>query len=305
MSLNGPIFGRIVSWFVACLCLIAYITPRRVWLFMGRRMGMLTYRLLRRHRDIAERNIRFAIGDQVSEEEITPLIKRHFQQAGMAIFDGMISPSYKYTGIEPLLKRLSFEGLEHLEEAKAQGKSILLLNAHFGMVEYANLLYTHLTGRKLNFILRRFDNPYLQKVLFSHNERFGIKLFPKQTGLRPVTRNLLRGEDLIIFPDQASNLKEGINSTIFGRDAITLSLLPALALKLKSPILPMFMFRQDDDPVKHKLIFFPPIIPTEGDTIESLTQRQNDAIEKAVRMQPDHWLWLHRRWKEETPKMYK
>ncbi len=66
----------------------------------------------------------------------------------------------------------------------------------------------------------------------------------------------------------------------------------------------MFIFRQPDN-VSHKLVFFPPIIATEEDTIETLTQKQNDAIEKAVRQQPDHWLWLHRRWKEDFPEMYK
>ena len=137
----------------------------------------------------------------------------------------------------------------------------------------------------------------------AHNNKFGINLLYKQNGLRPAMKNVVKGQDLVIFPDQRSNLKEGVVSSIFGKKATTLSILPQLAIKLGCPILPMFIFRQDDH-VSQKLVFFPPIIASPDSTVEEITQLQNDAIEKAVRMAPDHWLWLHRRWKEDFPEIY-
>ncbi len=244
------------------------------------------------------------MGDVLSDKEQQQIIHKNFQVLGMCVFDAFRCPGFTISGLEKFSKNISYEGLEHLEKAQKQDKAILLLNAHFGMVEFANLFYTQKTGRKLNFILRRFDNQHLQKVMTAHNKKFGINLLYKQNGLRRAMKNLLKGEDLIIFPDQRSNLKEGVISSIFGKKSTTLSLLPSLAIKLGAPILPMFIFRQPDN-VSHKLVFFEPIIPTEQDTIETLTQKQNDAIAKAVRQQPDHWLWLHRRWKEDFPEMYK
>lgn len=76
MNINGPIIGRIISWFAALLCAVAAILPIRLWLFFGRVMGMATYFLLGKHKDIAIRNLNFAFDNSLSEDEITQLLKK-------------------------------------------------------------------------------------------------------------------------------------------------------------------------------------------------------------------------------------
>lgn len=304
MNINKSIFARIVQVLAFLLCTLAFIMPHRLWLFFGSVLGRLAHLILKKHRQYALANIKFALGNEYSEEEQKRIVKDSFILLGVSVFDGLRCPGFAISGLERNEKNISFEGWEHFETARNTGKGILLLNGHFGLPELANLYYAKHTGRRLNFILRRFDNQHLQKVVTAHNKKFGIRHLYKQNGLRPAMKNVMKGEDLIIFPDQSSNLKEGINSTLFNKPSITLSLLPALAMKLGCPILPMFIFRQKDR-TKNKIVFFPPIIAKEGDTLESLTQQQNDAIEKAIRMMPEQWLWLHRRWKEDNREMYK
>jgi len=305
MNINNTVFSRLVQALVFLTCVVAFIMPYRLWVWMGSLLGRLLYYILKKHRQYGLTNINFALGKEYSEQQQKAIIKKSFSLLGMTLFEALRCPGYVISGLERNQKNISFEGWEHFEKARATGKGILLLNAHFGMTELANLYYVKHTGRKLNFILRRFDNEHLQKVILAHNKKFGINHLYKQNGLRPAIKNVLKGEDLIIFPDQSSNLKEGINSTLFNKPSVTLSIMPAIAMKLGSPILPMFIFRQDDDPIKHKIVFFPPIIASEGDTIETLTQQQNDAIERAIRIKPEQWLWLHRRWKQDNPSLYK
>ncbi len=304
MNINNPFFSRIVQGLAYLLCTLAVIMPRKIWFFLGGRLGWFCHLVLKRHRRYALTNIQYALGDSLSKQEQKKIVKKSFILLGISLLEGLRCPRATMSSLEKDEKYIDFEGWEHFETAQQTGKGILLLNAHFGLPELANLYYTKKTGRKLNFIMRRFDNQHLEKVMTAHSKRAGIRYLHKQNGLRPAMRNIMKGEDLIIFPDQCSNLKEGIHSTIFGKPAVTLSLLPALAMKLGSPILPMFIFRQDDL-LHHKIVFFPPIIAKEGDSIEELTQQQNDAIEKAIRMQPEQWLWLHRRWKEDKPELYK
>lgn len=304
MNINNAVFSRIVQGVVFLTCAVAFIMPHRLWVWLGSLLGRLLYHTLKKHRQYALTNINFALGSELSPEKQQEIIKKSFTLLGMSVFEALRCPGFVVSGLERNSKNISFEGMEHFEQAKATGKGILLLNGHFGMTELANLYYVRQTGRKLNFILRRFDNQHLQKVILAHNKKFGINHLYKQNGLRPAMKNLMKGEDLIIFPDQSSNLKEGVNSTLFNRPSVTLSIMPAIAMKVGCPILPMFIFRQDD-PIKHKIVFFPPIIPGEDDTIETLTQKQNDAIERAVRMKPEQWLWLHRRWKQDNPALYK
>ncbi len=304
MNINNAIFSRFVQGLVFLACTIAFIMPHRLWVWLGSLVGRLLYHVFKKHRKIALTNINFALGDTYSAKEQQEIVRKSFTLLGMSVFEGLRCPGFAVSGLERNDKNISFEGWEHFEKARATGKGILLLNGHFGMTELANLYYVKHTGRKLNFILRRFDNEHLQNVLLAHNKKFGINHLYKQNGLRPAMKNVMKGEDLIIFPDQSSNLKEGINSTLFNKPSVTLSIMPALAMKLGSPILPMFIFRQDD-PIKHKIVFFPPIIATKEDTIETLTQQQNNAIEQAIRIKPEQWLWLHRRWKQDNPSLYK
>lgn len=304
MNINNTVFSRLVQAGVFLTCTVAFILPHRLWVWMGSLLGRFLYYVLKSHRQYALTNIDFALGNTYSKEERQQIIKKSFTLLGMTVFEGLRCPGFAISGLDKNDKNISFDGWENFEKAKATGKGILLLNGHFGMTELANLYYVKHTGRKLNFILRRFDNEHLQKLLLAHNKKFGINHLYKQNGLRPAMKNVMKGEDLIIFPDQSSNLKEGVSSTLFNRPSITLSIMPALAMKLGSPILPMFIFRQDD-PIKHKIVFFPPIIAEQGDTLESLTQKQNDALEKAIRMKPEQWLWLHRRWKADNPSLYK
>ena len=70
------------------------------------------------------------------------------------------------------------------------------------------------------------------------------------------------------------------------------------------PVLPVFVFRSGTT-TKHVVRVFPalelePEPESDAETAAVLRRnvaRMNDAIERAVRLAPDHWLWPHRRWK--------
>ena len=52
------------------------------------------------------------------------------------------------------------------------------------------------------------------------------------------------------------------------------------------------------------MIYEHPIEPPRGDgadAIREFTQRCTDVLEMYVRRHPELWLWMHRRWREETP----
>jgi len=60
-----------------------------------------------------------------------------------------------------------------------------------------------------------------------------------------------------------------------------------------------FIVREDLS--RHRVILEAPFLPVPGASNEAeslrLTQEYTSLLEKYVRERPDHWLWLHRRWK--------
>jgi KDO2-lipid IV(A) lauroyltransferase len=66
----------------------------------------------------------------------------------------------------------------------------------------------------------------------------------------------------------------------------------------------MFVIRGPDRST-HELTFLPELIYDREEDVQTITQRQNDIIETMIRRHPDHWLWMHRRWKTEYPEIYR
>jgi Kdo2-lipid IVA lauroyltransferase/acyltransferase len=67
------------------------------------------------------------------------------------------------------------------------------------------------------------------------------------------------------------------------------------------PILMGFPERRGDG--ERELTILPPLWPRTdvSDPVAELTTRHVALLEARVREHPDHWLWLHRRWKTAPP----
>lgn len=271
-------------------------------LVAGRLMGVAACRLLSRHRQIAVANLKFAFKDEKSPAEIQRLAYQNFQQWGMIAFEW--ARSYRVGRSEPgrFPFRVRVRGLTHLQAARRKSDAVLLLSAHFGNWEYGHYYY----GRHihtLNFIVRRIDNPFLESCRVANNNHFGVNILYKEVGLKAAIKNLRNGQDLVIFADQKANPREGVAGRFFGRNSTSIPLVGSFAKKFQLPIVPMFVVRRGNS-ATHELTFLPELEYSPGDGVKQITQHQNDIIEKMIRRHPDHWLWMHRRWKTEYPEIY-
>lgn len=281
---------------------LSRMLPLKTWVLMGRCTGHLFYLLGFRHRRIALRNLRFALGSDIEEKEISAIARNNFVQFAMIAQEWIRLPNLD---TEELKGLIYVEGQENLIAAKKKNRSIILLGAHFGNWEYAHLFYST-TVNRLNFIVRAIDNPFIEKERVAYNQHAGVRILYKENGLRPAIKNLKKGEDLVIFADQRPRAREGTMCQFFGRNASTLTLVPALAKKFHVPVVPMFIIRCKDL-VHHRIIFFPELkIEYDGkkQSIREGAQLQNDMIEKVIRSYPDHWVWIHKRWRREYPYLY-
>ncbi len=278
-------------------------TPPSVGLSIGRALGRMACAADAQHRNIARRNMRFALGDSYDDREINRLVYQNFAQWGMIAYEWGRMRCYDRYPRGRLPVPVAVTGEEHLQKAKAKSQAVLLLSAHFGNWEYGHLHYAA-TINPLNFIVRRIDHAYAEKYRVAYNQHHGVNILYKEKGLKPAIRQLKKGEDLVIFVDQRAKAKEGITCRFFGKQTKTLPIVAALAKKYNYPIVPMFVVRQANW-ASHEIVFLPELTYDQSDTVETIAQRQNDVIESMIRKHPDHWLWIHKKWKKEYPEIYK
>ena len=300
---NEPNIGHRIIYIIMMLFYgVSRIMRIKAWLFLGRCFGLLFYIADSRHRRFALTNLRFAYGNEKKEKDLERLVRKNFQQFGMIGFEWIRLIGLTRKRLDKLKRRIRVEGVEHLNNAKKKNRSVILLSAHFGNWEYAHVYFAD-TFNRLNFIVRKVDNPLIEKLRLEYNQRFGVNILYKENGLRTAIKNLEKGEDLVIFSDRKATLEEGIPCRFFGHKTSTLPLIYALADRYKIPIVPMFIFR-DKDMKNHRLVFFPELKIEGLDRTEG-SQCQNNIIEMAIRKNPAQWLWIHRKWKSDHPELYK
>jgi len=306
MQLHYTKIDRLVYILCCSYHLVGRGIPFRTWLGIGRRLGGLAYRYDQRHRRIVHRNLYLAYHDKKDRAAIRSLARQNFEQWGMIAQELALLKHRPEWLATHLTKVIEVEGREHLDAARQKAQAVILIGAHFGNWEFAHLYYARHIHR-LNFIVRRIDNPLLEKLRVEYNGAFGVNILYKERGLRDAIKKIKAGEDLVIFADQNANSKEGIPCRFFGHRTLTLSIAPALAQKFGAALVPMYAVRTQDR-MRHRLIFGPELPLTSANTrldVETLAQHQNDRIEGFIRQHPDHWLWLHRKWKTDFPEMYR
>ncbi len=277
--------------------------PMKTWLMIGSFFGRLFYNLDFPHRKISKRNLQFAFRNEKDQDEIRNIARKSLEQLGMTGNEWVL---LRDMNRETLNEIIRVEGKEHLDAAKKKSRSVILLGAHFGNWEYAHAYYASRINA-LNFIVRSIDNPFLERERVLNNQRFGVRILYKENGLRQGLKRLKKGEDLVIFADRKQTFARDIPCRFFGRETSTMTLVPMLARKYRIPVVPMFIVRCDDL-IHHRLLFFPELeidyAKDKERSIKEAAQQQSEIIERVIRDHPDHWLWLHKRWKREYPSLY-
>ena len=114
-------------------------------------------------------------------------------------------------------------------------------------------------------------------------------------------RTLDSRQGVAVLIDQHIMSRDAISVQFFERPAATTSAVAALALRTGAPVVPVFAL-----PLPHgryRMVYEHPVEPPRTDdeaAVRDFTQRCTDVLEMYVRRHPALWLWMHRRWRDES-----
>ncbi len=203
--------------------------------------------------------------------------------------------------VEELKERLEPKGLENLGEAGAKGCGIIMVSGHYGLWEMIPP-WLALHGWSMTAVARRQKNPFVDEWMESNRTIHGVKITDSGFGLRDILRTLRHGGILGLMCDQDAG-KAGIFVDFFGKPASTVPGPAVLSLKTGAPVVPMAVHPRGSGP--HLFEILPPIHPGdfahEKDPAWAITLAYSRRLEEWVRLRPDQWFWLHRRWKTPPP----
>jgi Kdo2-lipid IVA lauroyltransferase/acyltransferase len=261
--------------------------------------------LLPRRRRILQANLTAAF-PRKSQAEIGAIAERSLEGFASSLVD------FLETGRstrEDLLSRVTVVGAENLASARARGKGVFLLSAHFGSWEIGALV-AGLLGEPISPVARPLDNPLLEEELDRRRRRFGNRPIAKREAAKELLRAMSRNETVAILVDQNVLPREAVFVPFFGRPAATTPSLARIQLKTGAAVVPVFTWPEGDG--RYRLEFETPILPEEfahngpgvpdrDERVRRATARYMEVTEAAIRRDPAAWLWIHDRWKTRPP----
>lgn len=275
------------------------LLPRRVARFVGASCAAAAYYLRPPLRRAAIFNLRLAFPDWTDKER-KRAVRRMIQQIGWMAAEFSQFPKYTRDNIGRIVV---LDGYENFDAAHQRGKGVLFLTGHMSAWElapFAQAVY----GNPLHFLVRPIANAKVDALINRYRCLSGNQPIEKNRSARAVLRVLSEGGTVGVLSDHNTSLEEGVFVDFFGIPASTTSGLARLALRTDAAVVPGFL-SWDFERRKYRLRFEPAVelarsADEEADVREN-TQRFTRVIEDYVRLHPDQWLWVHKRWKTRPP----
>jgi KDO2-lipid IV(A) lauroyltransferase len=272
------------------ISLFFIILPNRVVYTLGALLGLIWYYLIPIRRQVANDNILQALGlpsGKIARATYIQLARSALEILRLGILTR-----------EKVQRLVEFQGEEHLQQALENGKGAIVVTAHFGNFDLLACA-SSLMGYPLHVVSRVQKSKGINRFWMSIRARTGLKFISVKDSAFRIHRLLRQNQIIGMVVDQHMPPKRGIVVPFFNRPASTTHAPAILALQTGTPLIPATIHRLPAG--RHRVIIEPPIAINRENTrdfeITRLTTQINSWLEEKIRQSPEHWLWIHRRWK--------
>ena len=272
---------------------LIWFFPWKAAMYAADCLGLFIFSILKIRRQVTEQNLKDAFPSKTRQERYTIARNTYLHFARMS-FEVIRLARLKR---EEILSLGIFENKRLYDEAIRTGKGCILLTGHFGNWELFGA-YISQMGYPVSFLVKKQTNPLTDCLLHQFREHVGAEIIPLGPAVRGIIKGLRANRFVAMVADQDAG-PGGVFVNFFNRPTSTASGPAALAIKTGAPVIFGISIRQKDGRYrfiseKIQVAYKDGLTET---NIRSFLTAYSRLLEKAVRMYPDHWFWMHRRWK--------
>lgn len=269
---------------------LSYRTAERV----GALLGSAVFSFTNFRKDVTLDNLAKAFPEK-PPAELHAIARGAYRNYGIALLEFLWASNKPPEVLIPLVRIVNPELMRQALEGK---KGVLFLSGHYGAWEFLVPTASLQFGVQVATLVQLQRNAKIDAVIDAIRCRFGNSTIPMGVSSRRVLTALAENKIIPLLADQ-SGPKEAVFVEFFERPAATHRGVAAFSLKSGAPIVMGFLVRQQDGTYtltlekvdQHDLHGY-----SEENIIE-LTRRHVAVLERWIRLHPDHWLWMHKRWK--------
>ena len=275
------------TWLGMGFIYLCKFLPYKVIVFLGTLLGYLLHGVSPHRRQIAKANMQLCFPDK-NEEEIDVLVRGHFKNMGIGIFEIAIAWWSSTRTIDNL--KVSSENVNIFKELdKDQG--VLILIKHSTHVELDIRLmaqeielggmYKPQSNEVMNYLMIRARNRYVIGAIHNHQAKEALQW-------------INNGQKFLYAADQDYGEKNSQFIPLFGVDAATITFPERLSKSgVKIVMANVSRNRKGFHLEFHEISDY----KEEGSVLKEV----NEFYEKFILKSPENFLWTHRRFKSRPP----
>jgi len=286
------------------LLFLAQTLPLPWALAVGVLLGKFTFSLLRIRRRVALENLAQAFPEK-SALELKKIAQRCYENFGMMLLEYFQLPKLSAAELQRRIRFAMPKEQNPYELALALGKGAICMSGHFGNWEYMGALFAALQYPIVS-LYQEQNNPYVAALIRDIRAKMNMASIPRGAALRGILKALREKKFVAILADQDAG-SNGLFVDFLGRPASTGRGPAAFVLKTAAPLVFCVAIRQPGGQhrVEAELLTFDFLengATGDEEKLRQITEAWTKVLEKYIRQYPDHWFWMHRRWKSKKEK---
>ncbi len=274
-----------------------WLVSLKTTLMVGDWLGWFIFSVLRIRRKVVMDNLSSSFPEK-SKKELLGIAKRAYQNFAKTTFEYMRFPILDKETVSSLVH---IENPEHFDEILRIGKGGVLVAGHFGNWELMGAALA-LMDYPMSFLVGEQHNKLVDDMMNHYRELMTIRIIHMGMAVRGVIKALRNNGFVALLSDQDAG-REGVFVDFLGRKSSVHQGPAVFALKTGAPILYGSAIRLPNGRhrVESHILTFDHLKGLTPENIREVTQAYTHLLEEAVRAHPDHWFWMHRRWKTRPP----
>jgi lauroyl/myristoyl acyltransferase len=278
---QGRTAARILGKVIAAAVYLGSRVPSSVAHGLAWFGGHAEWAARRGKRDVLAINLGHAVGKPPGDRAVRRLVRREFVNEAHRSADLL----WALGKPQEFLATLDVVGLEHVHEAAARRRGVVLVGVHVGGWELATTVPAALIPVPTTALVA---DDWLAWAIEDMRARVGLRVVFRTDPVAKIGALLRRGEALVVIGDDASGTQPRMHTVRFlDADAELPSGAVTLARLYEAALVGFHVL-----PIAHRrwrLVFEEPLVPDRRAEDEKLLQQLADSWTTLLREVPEHW----------------
>lgn len=277
--LGTIVIPRLPRWFILALSLMA---------------GTIAWLVAAKARKQATLNMIHVLGPEIKStragrRRLRRTVRGMFQNSMRNYLEVFYLP---YERPETIPRRMpDIHGMEHLEQALALGKGVILFSAHFGPFDYLAQWFSA-KGYQLTIPVERLKDERMLKLMVSLRSSKGVNFVPLggSAAMRTILQTLRNNQIVLITGDRAVQ-GESVEKPFFGANA-RLPIGPvSLSLRTGAPLVGAFGWHASRSTIGGEFVPLTlELPPEERKNTDALMDGLIQRMEQIIKAHPEQWV---------------